>query len=113
MNNTLDKVMLSELIPPNLKGDPDIVAMGAAIDTIFFANVPKIKNSYTVADIDSASSGVVDLIAAERNADFYEQSLPLDNRRVLAKHAYLFKRLKGTPYAVRKIILDVLSLYPN
>lgn len=109
MSKTLDQVTLLELLPPNLRGDPDIIAASAAADASFKELVSTINNVFTIADIDNASSEVVDALAVEMRCDFYDQSLPLENRRKLVKNAYLYKYLKGTPYCVDQILKDVYN----
>lgn len=109
MSKTLAEMPLIEIVPQNLRSDPQIVAICAAFDAVYFQNVPKIKYCFITADIDNAKSEVVDLIAAERNCDFYDRSLPLENRRKLAKNAYLYKHFKGTAFAVRQIVIDAFQ----
>jgi P2-related tail formation protein len=109
MSKTLDEVTLLELLPPNLRGDPDIIAASAAADASFKELVGTIAKVLTIADIDNASSEVVDALAVEMRCDFYDQSLPLDNRRKLVKNAYLYKFLKGTPFVVQGVVSDAFS----
>jgi P2-related tail formation protein len=109
MSKTIDQVSLLELLPPNLRGDPDIVAASQASDRDFQDLCGKIRLVYTIADIDHASSEVVDALAVEMNCDFYDQSLPLATRRRLVKNAYLYKYFMGTSYAVRKIVEDIYT----
>jgi phage tail P2-like protein len=109
MSKTLDEVTLLELLPPNLRGDPDIIAASTAVDATFKDLVSAISKVYTIADIDNASSEVVDALAVEMRCDFYDQSLPLENRRKLVKNAYLYKLLKGTPFAVQGVVSDAFS----
>jgi phage tail P2-like protein len=109
MSKKLNEVTLLELLPPNLRGDPDIIAASAAVDKSFCAMLSMIKNVYTIADIDHASSDVVDALAVEMRCDFYDQTLPLESRRKLVKNAYLYKYLKGTPFAVQGIVSDAFS----
>jgi phage tail P2-like protein len=109
MSKTIYNVALSELLPENLRTDPDIVAASQAIDTEFQQLAGSIKNCITIADIDNASSKVVDHLAAEMNADFYDASYSLDKRRQFVKNAYLYKYRKGTAYAVKKLVEDAFE----
>jgi phage tail P2-like protein len=109
MSKTLDEVTLLELLPPNLRGDPDIIAASTAVDSTFKDLVSAISKVFTIADIDNASSEVVDALAIEMRCDFYDQSLPLENRRKLVKNAYLYKFLKGTPFVVQGVVSDAFS----
>jgi P2-related tail formation protein len=106
MSKTVHQTTLLELLPPNLRGDPDIVAASSATDGAFREMVDSITKVLTIADIDHASSDIVDALAVEMRTDFYDQTLPLENRRKLVKNAYLYKFFKGTPYIVQLIISD-------
>jgi len=107
--SNLSNTKLIDLLPPNLKGDPDIIAASHAADTEFQAMVGKIKNVLTLADIDNASSEVVDNLAWELNTDFFDASLPLIKRRELVKNALIYHFTKGTPYAIEQLVTDAFD----
>jgi phage tail P2-like protein len=109
MSKTIYNVTLLELLPENLRSDPDIIAAGKALDAEYWELTQSIKNVLTFGDIDNAKSEVVDVLAAEMNLDFYDQTLPLANRRALVKNGYLYKYLKGTPFAVKQVVTDIFS----
>jgi phage tail P2-like protein len=106
---TIYGVTLLELLPENLRNDPDIIAASLAVDREFLALAHWIKNCRTIADIDNASSEVIDNLAGEINVDFYDQALPLEKRRELVKNGYLYKYRKGTAYAVKQIVSDAFD----
>lgn len=106
---TIYDVTLLELLPENLRSDPDIIAASKALDEEYRQLAQSIKNVLTFGDIDNAKSEVVDALAAEMNLDFYDQTLPLANRRALVKNGYLYKYLKGTPFAVKQVVTDIFS----
>lgn len=100
---------LLELLPPNLRGDPDIIAASSGVDKEFQAFAAKIKHTLTFADIDSASSEVVDNLARELDTPFYDENLDLVTRQTLVKYALLYNMNKGTPAAVEKLLKDVFG----
>ncbi|MBP2655018.1 MAG: putative phage tail protein [Firmicutes bacterium] len=106
MSKTVYDVTLLELLPENLRSDPDIIAASQAVDTEYRALVSSIKNCLTIADVDNACSDVVDNLAGEIQVDFYDQTLSLDVRRALVKNGYIYKYQKGTAYAVKQIVED-------
>jgi P2-related tail formation protein len=108
-NNTIYDVKLLDLLPPNLHNDPDIIAACDAADKEFWILVNKINYVLTVADIDNARSEVVDNIAGSRKMDFYDTSLPLTKRRVLAKNALIYHFTKGTAYAIERFVEDAFG----
>jgi len=106
MSKTVNDVTLLELLPENIRSDPDIIAASQAVDTEFQALASSIKNCLTIADVDNACSDVVDNLAGEIQVDFYDQTLSLAVRRALVKNGYIYKYQKGTAYAVKQIVED-------
>jgi len=106
MSKTVSDVTLLELLPENLRSDPDIIAASQAVDSEFQALASSIKNCLTIADVDNASSDVVDNLAGEMQVDFYDQTLSLPIRRALVKNGYIYKYQKGTAYVVKQIVED-------
>lgn len=107
--NDIYNAKLLDLLPPNLRSDPDIIAASQGADIEFKPLVSSIKNVLTFADIDNACSEVVDNLAWELHADFYDTSLLLETRRELAKNALIQHMLKGTPAAVENAIVTVFG----
>jgi P2-related tail formation protein len=108
MSNIYD-VKLLDLLPPNLRGDTDIIAASKAIDPEFYALANSIKNVLTFGDIDNASSEVVDNLARELKTPFYDTNLDLSMRRELVKNALIYNMTKGTPYTVESVITNAFS----
>jgi phage tail P2-like protein len=108
MSNIYD-VKLLDLLPPNLRGDPDIIAASKAIDPEFYALANSIKNVLTFGDIDNARSEVVDNLAWELNTDFYDGLLPLEIRKELVKNALNQHMTKGTPSAIEGLVTTLFG----
>jgi phage tail P2-like protein len=106
MSKTIYDVTLRELLPPNFADIPELIAAGKAMDKQWQKMAAMIKEVLTFADIDNASSEVVDMLAAEMNVDFYDSTLPLTKRQALVKNGYVYKYQKGTSYAVKQIVTD-------
>ncbi len=109
MSKTVFDVTLLELLPANLRHDPDIIAASQGVDREFQALVASIQNCITIADVAHAASEIVDNLAGQMNVDFYDQTLPLEKRRALVKNGYLYKYRKGTADAVKKIVSDAFD----
>lgn len=93
-------VSVLDLLPPNLKTDPDMIAASKAVDTEFTLVVNEVKNCIILPRIDELESNLVDLLAWELHVDFYDSALPLETRRALVKNSAQLHRIKGTPAAV-------------
>ncbi|MFT5873856.1 MAG: P2-related tail formation protein [Clostridium sp.] len=100
---------LLDILPPNLRNDPDIMAASKAVDIEFSNVVNSIKNVFTIADIKNASSDIVDHIAIESHTDFYDYNLDIEIRRALAEKAIELHMNKGTPSAVEKLIATLFD----
>ncbi|MGK0469189.1 phage tail protein I [Clostridium sp.] len=93
---------LLDILPPNLRNDPEIIAASKAVDKEFSNVVNSIKNVFTIADIKNASSDIIDHIAVESHADFYDLNLEIEIRRALAEKAIELHMNKGTLGAVEE-----------
>lgn len=102
-SKTIYDTPLIDLLPENLRSDPDIIAASQAVDKEFFLLAESIKNVLTYADIDNASEAVVDMLAVELNVDFYDKSLSLDDRRESVKEAILIHQMNGTKAAMLRV----------
>ena len=107
--SSISSAKLIDLLPPNLRSDPDIIAASQALDKEFFILAGKIKNVLTFADIDNASSDVLDNLAWELNTDFYDSTLSIAKKRSLVKNALVYHFTKGTPYAIEQLLADAFD----
>jgi phage tail P2-like protein len=95
---------ITDLIPPSLKGDRFIVALGEAFQNEInsaYREAESISNFY---DVDNLLESLLDFLAYQKHVDFYDITLPIEQKRELVKKAGYFHRLKGTPAAVESLI---------
>lgn len=109
MDKSIYDVTLLELLPENLRNDSDIIAASQAVDQEFQILANSIKKCFTIADIDNASTEVIDHLAAEMNTEFYDQSFDISNKKNLVKNAYVYHYTKGTASAIKKLLHDALG----
>jgi phage tail P2-like protein len=107
--STMQETTLLELIPENLRHDPDAIAACKALEPEYQELVTNIGKIAAIVDIDKAFSELLDYLAIERNVEFYDQSLPIEVKRSLVKNARIYKMYKGTPYAVEQLLHDVFK----
>jgi phage tail P2-like protein len=103
------KIRLLDLLPPNLRQDPDIIAASKAVDDEFLLIVNEVKNCIIMPRIDELESTLVDLLAWERHVDFYDSSLPIETRRKLVNNSIRWHKRKGTPEAVEELITELFG----
>ncbi|AKL95025.1 putative phage tail protein [Clostridium aceticum] len=97
-------IKLIDILPPNFKNDPDILAASKALDDEFVLLIDEVKNCILLPRIDELGSELIDLLAWELHVDFYDTSLSLEKRRQLVKNSLKWHKRKGTPSAVEEVI---------
>ena len=110
MNKLLGETSLLELLPDNLRRDPDIIAASKAADKSFTELVAAIKRDcLTFSGVANVREEVLNELAAEMQVDFYDPTLPITARRKMVENAYLYKYLKGTPFVVKRLVEDAFG----
>lgn len=104
MTKTLSTVNLIDLIPDNLKNDPDVIAVFSAYQEQFSFINDLTPSVYTMADVENASEAILDNLAVQMNIDFYDTSLLLEQKRDLVESGYLVQYQKGTKFAVKQAL---------
>jgi len=111
-------INLLDILPPSIKGDPQVQAMAAAITPelqavsneihrcILIPRVIKLKDpDYPIEFPD----GVVDLLAWQFHVDFYNPDYPIEIKRDLVSNALNGHRRKGAPMAVEDLIATIFG----
>lgn len=99
-----------DLLPPNLKEDPDMIAASKAVDSEFLIVANEVKQCILLPRIDEIeNSDLIDLLAWQMHVDFYDDTLPLIVRKTLVKNSIKWHRMKGTPQAVIDVATSVFG----
>lgn len=107
MSKSIFDVELMDLLPENLKKDPDIIAASKAVDFGFSMVVNSVDRTLILPRIDQLESDVLDHVAYFFHVDFYNQSLDIETKRKLIKESVYIHQIKGTPAAV-EILIETL-----
>lgn len=102
--NDIYNTKLLNLLPPNLRNDPDMVAAANSVDKEFLDVVNSAKECILLPNIDNLPSNVVDVLAWQQHVDFYDVALDIDKKRELVKNSIRWHRKKGTPAAVEEVV---------
>jgi len=105
----ISDISLLDLIPPNLKSDPQVQAAAAALDAELKAVTEAVKNIILYSRIDELPGEIIDHLAWHFHVDYYDPGLPLEVKRILVKNALTWHRSKGTPAAVEELITAVFD----
>lgn len=109
MSKDIYNVELIELLPLNLRLDPDILAASKATDKEFKTLAKYISKCLIYVGIDEADEDILDLLAWEMHTDFYDVELPIDTKREIVKNSLFWHRTKGTPSTIEELITTVFG----
>ena len=95
---------IKDILPLNLAEQPEVQAISYAIKLSQKRILEKVLQSMIYAAIDDLPEKIVDVLAAELRAQYYDQALPIENKRQIVKNALYIYSKAGTPEAVEKRI---------
>lgn len=101
---SLSTVSLGEILPANLVADPFVAAMIDVFDEEFRLLVADTASILLFAGIGSQPDAVLDQLAWQFNADFYDQGSSLADKRALIAQSIYWHSIKGTPHAIERVI---------
>jgi phage tail P2-like protein len=104
MSKTIRDVKLIDLLPDNLKRDPDMIAAAKTVDLGFFELTNEVNNIIILPRVDDASESLLDHLAYYFHVDFYDLTLDVETKRALVKESGYIHQIKGTPLAVETLI---------
>lgn len=100
----LANVDTAALLPASVTGDPEMVAVLAALDRIWQQFAPIVPNLGLLAAIDLQPEAVVDKLAYQSHVDYWNDSWPLATKRQVVKDSIRLHRIAGTRGAVEDVI---------
>jgi phage tail P2-like protein len=104
------EVSIMDLLPPNLKEDPDMIAAAKAVDNDFLLLTNEVKQCILLPRIEEITDpDLIDLLAWQMHVDFYDYSLPLIKKIELIKNSVRWHRIKGTPQAVIDVATSIFG----
>ncbi|EOS64586.1 phage tail protein I [Oscillibacter sp. 1-3] len=87
-------------LPPPLKDDPEINALGRAIAEQLQITAKQIRQNIIYARIDELDEQTLDILAYDLHVDWYDHSYPIEVKRQTIKDSVKIHRRLGTKYAV-------------
>lgn len=87
-------------LPPPLKDDPEINALGRAIAEQLQITAKQIRKNIIYARIDELDEQTLDILAYDLHVDWYDYSYPIEVKRRTIKDSVKIHRRLGTKYAV-------------
>lgn len=103
MSNLTD-YNIANLIPHSLQQDPFVIALSNAVEKELKEAYNEARVLFNLSDYDNLPEGILDYLAYDQHIDFYEVTLPIEQKRGLLKNSIPWHRKKGTPSAVEGLI---------
>lgn len=100
----LKSLSMLDILPDNLKQDPNIRAAAEALDSQLQGLSEQIMKMPRFSRLNELGDDEADELAWQFHVDFYDPDLPIEQKRELVKNALKFHRRKGTPAAVEDLV---------
>lgn len=109
MNNSdIYSVDFTRSLPPPLKNDAEMYALGRVIAEQLHLTAQQIRLNIIYARIDELDEQTLDILAYDLHVDWYDYSYPIEVKRQTIKDSVKVHRRMGTKYAVETAIGAVL-----
>ncbi|MCY7485822.1 phage tail protein I [Paenibacillus alvei] len=105
----IGQIRLIDLVPPNLQEDENVCAAAEAIDAELQQLTESMPSVAILHHIDQLDEQWVDELAWQFHVDFYDSSLPIEQKRELVKNSLAWHKRKGTPSAVAELITTIFG----
>ena len=106
---SIKDISLLDIMPENLLADKNVLNAAKAIDEQTQDIAEKIKYAILLARSDELDGKLLDLLAWQWHADFYEASMDLGTKLKLVKKSIAGHRRKGTKAAVEEAVNAVFG----
>lgn len=113
--NTLNDITLPQLLTPSISSDPHVVQTAQSLDPNLNAIVPASVEALILSRIDELPEQMLDLLAWQFHADFYDLAYNIDVKRRHVKSAIRWHLHKGTIYSIREALrlIDIQAQFIN
>lgn len=99
----LSNISLLSLQTKYMQRDVVVQALCEVLEPYFQKLSDDVRLVYIYGRIDELKEDIVDELAWQFHVDFYENSLPIDKKRMLVKNSLRWHKIKGTPAAVEEV----------
>lgn len=105
----LDNVDILKLVPEFMRKDEAVMGLAAAVNALIKEPGGRIKTARVWDQIDLLTDEQLDELAVELDIDWYDKTLPIENKRAIVKSADLIHSRRGTKWAVEQVLIDVFG----
>lgn len=105
----LQSSSLLDLLPENLRSDSTLSAAAKAIDQELQRITSSIHKLSYFDRFDTLTDEEVNELAWQFHVDFYDPTLPIEQRRELIKKSFAWHKRKGTASAVEELVTTIFG----
>ena len=109
-DNDIYSVDFTRSLPPPLKNDPEMNALGRVIAEQLQITARQIRQNIIYARIDELDEQTLDILAYDLHVDWYDYTHPIAAKRAVIKDSVRVHKRLGTLYAVKTALG---SVYPE
>ena len=102
--NKVDDIPLKETLPDSIRKDQTVQDICDAIKKEMQAVNRATGYCLLLPRLDELSEALLDELAWEYHVDFYDQTLPIEQKREMVRQAIESHRKKGTAAVVRNVV---------
>ena len=110
MSNTPTAEEFLRALPPVLRNDSRMIALGQVVAEELSDRMSEIEKAAIYPRIDELDEALLDILAYDFKVDWYGYDYPLETKRALLKSSFYIHRHLGTKGAVEAAIQ---SVYPK
>lgn len=107
--HSINNLSIKELLPSSISYDKQVIASCEAIDLEMKKLQSAIQKLYILLSIETLEEDMVDLMAKQFDAPYYDATLPLETKRSLVKNAINWHKKKGTVAAVEEVVTTIFG----
>lgn len=107
--NKVDDIPLKETLPDSIRKDQTVQDICDAIKKEMQAVSRAAGYCLLLPRLDELSEALLDELAWEYHVDFYDQTMPIDQKREMVRQALENHRKKGTAAVVRNVVSIILE----
>lgn len=95
---------ITDILPPGLARGEEVKALSYSINKAMQRILDKLNSALIMLDVESLEEEVLDARAVELNTPYYDETLPIEKKKLLVKNTIQLYQKAGTPAAVKKMI---------
>lgn len=107
--NKVDDIPIKETLPDSIRKDRTVQDICEAIEKEMQAVNRATGYCLLLPRLDELSEALLDELAWEYHVDFYDQTLPIEQKREMVRQAIESHRKKGTAAVVRNVVSIIIQ----